>query len=399
MSKRLLGLLITGCLLSFAWALTAQAQYPIHPYYSTSRAQIGNGLPLPITFTPPPRGKLAPVSGATAMQTSVITGGAITIPSAQLTAAPPPINLPLHPSNNNVFQVQTSGTGKFPGVGVTAMFAAASFTANGSVQLAGRTGPSTVTFCPGLPVPTATYNPSCSNPPIQVPSTAVNGLKGSLRYVKTLNQFGGTARGSAAGTATGGRGAVVALRNLPLGSLAPCTHTLLPTAAPTGTDAGCKVNFDFVVPFPTGVNGGTFGVTNMDAVGPGLVPGIFAAKINAGGTIVSMTSPGTGVGINNLATSHGAPWTTGMLTVSAFNTANLGTEMFILSGSDSANTAAGTRRISLVSGAVAQRTLSGPNANRGWLNLFLPEPGAVLGSVGALLALLGCHSLLRRRSR
>ena len=80
-------------------------------------------------------------------------------------------------------------------------------------------------------------------------------------------------------------------------------------------------------------------------------------------------------------------------------------EVFVLSGSDG-RTAGGAGSISLVSGAFSARSLSGPNANRGWLNFQLTLPSAVpamtgRGMAGAagLLALAGAFAVRRWMSR
>jgi hypothetical protein len=41
---------------------------------------------------------------------------------------------------------------------------------------------------------------------------------------------------------------------------------------------------------------------------------------------------------------------------------------------------------------------SGPNGNRAWLRLNIPEPSAVLGAASGLGMLALCHALARRRS-
>ena len=45
---------------------------------------------------------------------------------------------------------------------------------------------------------------------------------------------------------------------------------------------------------------------------------------------------------------------------------------------------------------MSDRVLAGPNATRAWLNLSVPEPGATLGSLAALTALVLCHRARRR---
>ena len=148
--------------------------------------------------------------------------------------------------------------------------------------------------------------------------------------------------------------------------------------------------------------GGPFNVkVSTVAAIPGPASGVFVGVANAAGTITSVLSSGiAGSGVSNGAISYGAPWTTGRITVS--NLAASPVETFILSGSDLRTPVSGLGTISLVSGALSIRSLSGPNANRGWLNLeviaavpALP-PGALAAATG-LLALTGGY-LLHRRS-
>jgi hypothetical protein len=96
-----------------------------------------------------------------------------------------------------------------------------------------------------------------------------------------------------------------------------------------------------------------------------------------------------------VTSSKGFPWTTGKITISQPG-ALPEPEVFFLSGTDTRDTQ-GTGNVTLVSGALSQRALSGPNANRGWVRMLLPEPGAALGAAGALGLLGVCHSLVRRR--
>jgi hypothetical protein len=65
-----------------------------------------------------------------------------------------------------------------------------------------------------------------------------------------------------------------------------------------------------------------------------------------------------------------------------------------ITGMDSRVNGVGT--ISLVSGALSDRLISGPNANRGWLRLTVPEPGTAIGAVAALATLAACHFAVRR---
>src|SRR5262249_53529042 len=106
--------------------------------------------------------------------------------------------------------------------------------------------------------------------------------------------------------------------------------------------------------------------------------------------------PTARTGFTNMATSTGYPWTTGKITVSAMLATGL-PERFVLSGMDGRVNGVGA--ISLVSGTLSRRTLSGPNANRAWLVLNVPEPSAVVASVAGLAMLALCHGLARRRAR
>jgi hypothetical protein len=146
------------------------------------------------------------------------------------------------------------------------------------------------------------------------------------------------------------------------------------------------------------------GVTGFGPVSPGLglvnqtagMPaGVTCCTVGANGTI-SPSIPYNGPFLTNMVTSSkGFPWSTGFVTIS--QPAAVPPEVFYASGTDTR--VAGVGNISLVSGALSQRKLSGPNANRGWVSLTLPEPTAALGVAGALAMLGLCHGLVRRRSR
>ena len=92
----------------------------------------------------------------------------------------------------------------------------------------------------------------------------------------------------------------------------------------------------------------------------------------------------------NMATSQPGPWTTGKIIISNPAAAGAG-EKFTLSGKDS-RTVHGAGTIQMVSGAVSQRTASGPNANRGWIQLELTRidnvPSISLLGLAAMVGLL-----------
>jgi IPTL-CTERM motif len=128
--------------------------------------------------------------------------------------------------------------------------------------------------------------------------------------------------------------------------------------------------------------------------------GVFQIRVAANGVITYITPTGLGApGIPNPATSVGGPWTTGMLTVSVTQNAGSTNEVFVLSGSDARVNGLGS--ISLVSGAISNRTLTAPNANRGWLNITVGQQAPTLGTWGiAALALLlaGAATMKIRKS-
>jgi hypothetical protein len=106
----------------------------------------------------------------------------------------------------------------------------------------------------------------------------------------------------------------------------------------------------------------------------------------------------------NSAAGFGGPWTTGQLTV--VQTKASPTEIFTLSGSDG-RAPTGIGPISLVAGGLSNRARSGPNANRGWLNLvvgpvipIVPSlSGWSVASLGLVLLGIGAAGLALARRR
>jgi len=202
-------------------------------------------------------------------------------------------------------------------------------------------------------------------------------IPGGMRYTATGAQFGGPLRPDISGKAT------VALR-----------------VAGTPPGAVTAIN-DFASPTGPGAIGGPFNVqiTTVAAV-PGAASGVFVGSADAAGLITNVAASGLGAGIGNGATSYGGPWTTGRITISQLAASPI--ETFILSGSDS-RTPGGLGNISLVAGAISARVLSGPNGNRGWLNLTIVPvvpllPPGVLAATGGLVALAGGYMLRRRQA-
>ncbi len=372
-----------ACLLVAVFATSAEAQRS-YPLTGNLRIQIGDGLPIPIGFTAAPNGKVPVVSGARIVQSSGPDPKKMTIPPDAMLFDGPPFNLPVYGLNSKVFQVLTDITIGFPAPngGPGGLGSGDTFMAGG------RTGLPTVTWCPGQSV-TASGNPACTDPgKLPPPTGGSHAGNGFLKYTATGAQFGGPMRGRGAGVAD------IAFPAAVPAPKAPCDH------AATFTGPGgkpCVVIFALATPAGTGVVGGPFGVADTSAGTPEPAPGgLRNAAVNAAGVVLSVTSPGLGTGLTNPATSFGGPWTTGMLEV--HQSAAVGSaEIFFMTGHDSRVNGVGT--ISLVAGGLSERTVSGPNANRGWLNLTVGgnTPGLSSWGIGVLAMLLTGAGVWRAR--
>jgi hypothetical protein len=359
------------------------------PACSGGNFQIGTGLPLPAApiflggmaagtagtpFWPPlgippgPGASTAPTTGRTKLISQNLAtglGGTMVVPPGVLStpAAGVPVKVGVFPTNPAVFQVATTISFAWPAV--------------------------TATLAPGgAPGPAVLGTPNAG---------------GIITYGGGAKAFGGAGQfvvvpGPGAGgfrvppNAMGappiatlwinfaGAGPTTVMTVLIVGASAPAGvgQPGAPTAAPSATTMFGPVSPGFgAVNAPVGGVGCT-----MWCVGPL-------------GTIPSSLAVGGPAPSNMVTGSKGFPWTTGFITVS--QPAAVPPEIFFLSGTDMR--VAGVGNVSLVSGALSTRALSGPNANRGWLSLTLPEPSAALGSLGALAMLGLCHGLVRRRSR
>jgi hypothetical protein len=361
-STRLASLLVAFVLIVGAWSA---AQAYNHGLTGNMRFQIGDGLPIPIGFQAPPNGPINPIAGATVMMFkphALTAPAAVQISPFQFFFNANPINIPVGHTNPIALQVKTNLTLQWPKSQIT--FSAGK-----------RTGAAIVTFCgqPGSTV-TPSGNPGCAG--------GTTGT-GKLRYAATSHQFGGPAQGNTAGTAD------VAVRTL--AQVIPCAG------------ANCKFKFFNAGPAPTGAVGGPFGFTN-NTIPTTPNPGSFTGSISVMGKILLVGTP-QGPGTNNFGTSWGGPWTTGMLTVQAPDA--LGApETFILAGADGRAAGTGMGSLSLVAGGFSQRAITGPNANRGWLNMTIAASTEAIPlmpayGVAALIALTGISGayVLRRRKR
>lgn len=383
--NRMLGL--ASLLVALTWSGSAQAQ----PFYLTAGSgggelQIGTGLPLPVGPAGIFLGGKAPATAGTfppllvGVDTSVNwtmsvmqaltspAGGKLTIPPGLLAKAaiPAPLPIAVFTTNPAVFQVRTTLSFSWPA-------ASAVFSPGGAPGAA-----ATTVVIPG-PGP------------------------GTITYSGSAKAFGGPAQfalaaGPVAGVVVPGPGppaspAILGKNTLgvpPIATVWINAFAKLPASATKALVAGASNPAGLAQPgAPLAAPAGT----TMWGMG-GLAAGL-AGLVGPMGTIFGSVFVAAPVPSNMVTASKGFPWTTGLITVS--QPAAAPAEIFFLSGTDMR--VAGVGNVSLVSGALSTRALSGPNANRGWLSLNLPEPTAALGSAAALAMLGLCHGVVRRRSR
>jgi hypothetical protein len=293
-------------------------------------------------------------------------GGTIVVPPSALIKSAPgtPTKIGVFPTNPAVFQVATTISYAWPSV--------------------------TATLAPG-----------------GAPGPAVFGAAGGIIiYSGGTKAFGGPGQFAVVpgpGSGVTGRVPPNGLGVLPIASVWINVFGMLPSTAMTLAVVGASAPAGLAqagasVAAPPGTT--MFGPLSPATIFDGVnfpVGGVGCISFCVGplGTISSAT-PVAGFLISNMVTSSkGFPWSTGLITIS--QPAAAPPEIFWLSGTDMR--VAGAGNVSLVSGALSSRALSGPNANRGWLSLTLPEPTAALGAVAALAMLGLCHGLVRRRSR
>jgi hypothetical protein len=382
------------------------------------RAQIGNGLPIPITLNPALDGDVrwgqpgaVKATASATIQQGPSTGTPANHPRTLMALKPgifkydgPLVSIGVVKANIRVFAVQTNIdiTNPHPGTTLSGATIPDIFPFNPNVLAAGgRTGPAVVSWCAGLPAPTASFNPGCDAPDafgFTQQTTTAGGMSitaplsnGLVRYTATKNQFG-----AAGGSRIGGTAMVFFnAGGLAVGDL-PCTIAKNPL---------CIVAISEGNVVSRAVNGARFG---LKATNPAFMTptGVYTANIGGNGTINSVgvsvkDSMGNPIPFTGqAATSWGFPATTGKLTISVTQNADAPTELetFTRTGGDN-RTAGGSGIVVLVSGAVSARNISGPNANRGWGTYNIPEPSVLAAASAGLLALFGCHQLARRRNR
>jgi len=399
--------LALACLLSVAvlgWGSTAQAQFPLTG--GGGELQIGTGLPLPIGTAGIFTGGMSPAAAGTfppllvppapgtptIMQTLTGNGGvAMSIQPGVLSkpAAGAPVPIAVFPTNPSVFQVATSISYSWPATA----FGTVNFAPGGGP---GNVGERTSFFAAIPPTPPTGLGVTFATP--------VNGAE--IRYFGGAQAFGGpgqfainTGPGAAGGAVGPNLAGVPPVASVWINAFLATTPGMATMVALAGASnpaglgqPGAPVASPGATtmwgPVTAGNGGGVRLVNQPNTVTPTMF------TVGAFGTIPS-SGPLAATFFSNMVTiSKGFPWTTGLISLSAPATPP---ERFWLSGSDMRVNGVGN--ISLVSGSLSDRALSGPNANRGWLTLSLPEPTAALGAAAAIGMLGLCHGLVRRRSR
>jgi len=253
-----------------------------------------------------------------------------------------------------------------------------------------------------------------------VKTATITGHGGSMTYSNALGQrFGGPAHFLIAGGVPTGdfTYAPVTIWLKVNGATPACTHSHPLFGGPVQTNPLLQCVAGVVLAMPSGL-GGPGGVSTISVSTPGaLVTGANVAIAKIGNTPKGTFLPGLAppvvtkpyplpAALNTLLPPHNAaqsqpgPWTTGQIIIT--NAAATPAETFTLSGKDS-RTGAGNGTIQMVSGALSTRFATGPNANRGWIQLELTSIGGVpsmspvgLAATAGLLLLAGGYMLRRR---
>lgn len=337
-------------------AATARAQYLLTGPGDGGQLQLGTALAFPLQ-TPataagfPPQLGVPPIPGITpAHPTTWIRQGAsgtLTIPPGILSRPAPgaPVERALFATDPAIFQVATSLRIRWPAA---------------TAALAPGGGPGPTILGSDLFGPYVIY------------SGGARAFGGAARFEISAGP------GAAAGAIPGQP--VTLHLNFQARYPASATRALLAARNATLLQPGASL--------PAGTVG-TPGVT----ANPAIVSASFGPLGTVLGSVACGTCPGVG---SRLTGSKGFPWTTGLLTIVLPSVTP--PETFFLSGSDMR--VSGVGNITLVSGGVALRKLTGPTASRAWLSLTLPEPNATLGAACALAVLASCYWMLGpRRTR
>ena len=377
-------------------------------------------------------GQIKPTPSATVMQTTGPAPRALTLaPGAFRYGNQPQGSIAVVNFNISVIAVQTNLEYDTPHPGTTKSGAAALTFSGGAIptpsanvlSMGGRKGNATVTYYANATTlgPGSPSNNFGSPSPAPTPAAGEAGadnINGVARFTATGNQFGGQVIGRAMGTAR------VYFNSSPLvpASDLPCKVTATPlegTTAqgplvPFNTGADCQFGLSIVdltlSTATVGVAGGAFGGFTSRAAFT-TTKGVFTGTIGFNGTLIGQNNPVTASGVNVPFTGHGHllnvpfkgegsravgfPLTTGRLSITVTDVVGTTSERFVRTGID-ARDANGNGVVALVTGSMTARDISGGNANRTYFTLEIPEPSAIFSASAGLLALFGCHRIVRR---
>ena len=277
------------------------------------------------------------------------------------------------------------------------------------LEAGGRVGAATLTYCaqavvPAAPVP-GTWTGGCTGFGTPTQSSMSSTMTPSqvapveVRYTATSNQFGGVGTQRQV-KRTGGTNDWIGRINF--------NNFIAPYNRDDMADLALKKVYptlpqNLVEPV---VWGATFGavVQRIGGSSPGDMVSAFLTLNGAPAdlnTVMVTTNtpglggPGTGMGLGQTSTSWGGPLTTGMVTVQNIPGGTVLPSTWSNTGNDQ-RTVGGQGMVSLVSGSLSSRNISGPGTSRTLLTLQLPEPSMALGLFVGMAALVGVS---RRRNR
>lgn len=307
----------------------------------------------------------------------------------------------------------------------------------------GRLGAQNLTHCAGAIVPdpiTANWQGGCIGvtPSTSLGGTGVQVTPALVKYVGTVNQFGGPAtqrqvrrEGTKTNPNLGGAPTNAWIGRINFNRQAPNSYTvsdfLVPNPTPMST-TGSASQIAGTPPTPKTYEtqpqdlievaawGADFGVV-VQRLG-GAAGDIVQARVKPNGspfntadvrirTTMCCTEFGPGTGVNDgtglgrqaTSTTWAGPLTTGQVIVQAFSEmATVPLSTWTNTGNDQ-RTVSGQGMVNLVSGSMSKRTSGGfssAGTERTMLTLQLPEPSMALGLIAGITALVGVS---RRRIR
>lgn len=369
MRSAILANLLLLFVLLLASSAQAQTAYSL-ALGSGSQSQIGTGLPLPVqvfaggtmtatagtAFWPPLLG--VPQVGPSPPVTETGPSGTLRVNPGVIGRVATAVAIqPTFPTNPAVFQVNTAIDSFWPAA--TATFAPGQ-------------GPAALALTPGAPV------------------TITSTVGGTVTYSNTGRAFGGAGGFSFSPSPLAADGLIAGAAVTVYINFMGSVPGTLPVAA------AIVPVFTLLPQSGAGFVGSVTPAPQISTAGANTTPGFVAGIFGPLGTAISTAFTANGFpGLTNrIIGDQGFPWTTGMLTVAA---PAVPPETFFLSGTDTRVGGVGAGNVSMVAGTLSNRQLSGPNANRSWVRMLLPEPGAMAAAAGALLTLGACHNWVRRR--